>query len=283
MQAVVCGGIDIFNFIQDLDIPELAAGHVLIEIAYAGVSDFDFVGESTQVPFPSFVPGISGVGQVVDAAYGVNFISGDIVFFCLPPRKTVDKGGPIAALGGGSYANFMAVPASACALAPRGISLSLLSSIVVPGLLALSCISAFEGVSARSSVLIHAGAFGGCFSNVDQWTRFEHAAIYDSKPVVGAAVSLLVQFCRAIDAMVYVATPPATQLYALALGADVFVDPIGHSFVNMLAGAEVTGVDFVFDFIGGKYYKQSFASVKRGGVVMSFVESPDEELAASRK
>ena len=57
------------------------------------------------------------------------------------------------------------------------------------------------------------------------------------------------------------------------LGADIVIDYKNEKFEEI-----AKEYDAVFDTIGGETYERSFQVLKKGGVIVSMVEQPNEEL-----
>jgi NADPH:quinone reductase-like Zn-dependent oxidoreductase len=62
--------------------------------------------------------------------------------------------------------------------------------------------------------------------------------------------------------------------FAKDLGADEVIDYKLQKFQDL-----VTGVDAVFDTVGGETYDKSFVVMKKGGVIVSMTTQPNKDLS----
>jgi len=63
------------------------------------------------------------------------------------------------------------------------------------------------------------------------------------------------------------------------LGADEMIDYQKHNFVDQISLSHPSGIDIVFDTIGGSVYRQSYEILKPGGRIVSLREQPDLDLS----
>ena len=88
----------------------------------------------------------------------------------------------------------------------------------------------------------------------------------------GGVGSLAVQFAKARGAHVTAMASARNREFVLGLGADAFVDYTAGPFEEA-----VRDVDVVFDTIGGETFQRAFATLKRGGYMVTVVAFPDGE------
>lgn len=91
----------------------------------------------------------------------------------------------------------------------------------------------------------------------------------------GGVGSLAVQLAKARGAHVTALASGANEAFVRALGADEFVDYTAQPFENV-----VSGMDVVFDAVGGDTFERAFHCVKRGGVIITAVAFPTPQQAA---
>ena len=238
------GGAEVLR-IEDLPRPEPSPGEVLIEVRAASVNPVD--SKIREGRFPAVtadqLPVVLGrdvAGIVAAIGGGVSqFAIGDEVMAMLPP----DRGG---------YVEWVAAPASACAMKPANLDMVQAASVPLAALTAWQGLFVYGRLQAGQSVLIH-GASGG----------------------VG---SFAAQFARLADADVLVTAAGDARNLLESLGADRFIDYHNEAFEDV-----ASDVDLVFDLIGGATAARSWQVLKRGGCFVSTVHEPDPDkvLAAA--
>ncbi len=92
----------------------------------------------------------------------------------------------------------------------------------------------------------------------------------------GGVGSLAVQLAKAKGAIVTGVASGANEAFVRALGADDFVDYTAQPFDEV-----VTGMDVVFDAVGGDTFERAFACVKKGGALVTSVAFPTPEQSAT--
>lgn len=216
---------------QQIDIPQIGNGQVLVEIYASGVNPVDTkikAGKASHAKHP--LPAVLGMdlaGKVVQVGAGVSgFSIGDNVY------------GFTGGIGGvqGSLAEYAAVDADLIAVMPANISMA--TAAAVP----LIFITAWEGlvdrakVSKGQKVLIHGGA--------------------------GGVGHMAVQLALAFGAEVF-ATASGTGLDKVrGLGAtaiDYKIESVTE-YVDKYTQGE--GFDIVYDTVGGETLDLSFKAVK---------------------
>lgn len=149
---------------------------------------------------------------------------------------------------GRAYAEYVTAPVNQLALKP--VSLSHIEAAATT-LAPLTTLQVFERMNLQSgqSILIHAGA--------------------------GGVGHFAVQLAAARGARVIATASPANREFVLGLGADEVIDYRARPFEQ-----QVSGVDAVFDTVGGDTFTRSFGVVKPGGWVVSIVTRMSDELSA---
>ena len=90
----------------------------------------------------------------------------------------------------------------------------------------------------------------------------------------GSVGSMAVQLAKWKGAHVIATASETNREYVGALGADEFVDYKTERFEDT-----AKDVDAVFDTVGGETQQRSFAVIKKGGMLVSLVSPPSEEIA----
>jgi NADPH:quinone reductase-like Zn-dependent oxidoreductase len=130
---------------------------------------------------------------------------------------------------------------------PRTLSHEEAAGLPLVGVSAWQALVETMGLSKDQKVLVHGGA--------------------------GGIGSIAIQLAKHLGA--YVATTSSTndKQFVQQLGADEVIDYKTQTFEDLLHD-----YDAVFDTIGGETYTRSFKVLKRGGIIVSMLEQPHQEL-----
>ncbi len=148
----------------------------------------------------------------------------------------------------GTYAEYVAVRASEVARKPSNITHEEAASLPLAGITAWESLFTNGGLEAGQKVLIH-GAAGGVGSLAAQFAKAKGAY------VIGTASARNAEFLR-------------------GLGVDEIIDYKATYFEE-----KVKDVDVVFDTIGGDVQKRSWQVLKKGGILVSITDQPDQQAA----
>lgn len=229
------GGPEVLQ-LQEVPRPQPGPGEALVRIHAAGVNYIDTYHRTGLYPIdPPFTPGMEGAGVVEAVGEGVDVVNpGDRVAY---------------AMHRGSYAEYAAVPASALAPLPEGVSFELGAAIMLQGLTAhyLAC-STFP-LEPGHKALVHAAA--------------------------GGVGRLLVQIAKLRGATVYgtVSTEEKAELVRAA-GADhviLYSEVDFQEEIARLTGGK--GVDVVYDSVGKTTFEKSIKSLRPRGLLALFGQS----------
>jgi putative PIG3 family NAD(P)H quinone oxidoreductase len=228
MRAVVVnepGGVDALEVVERPD-PEPGPGELLIRVRAAGVNRPDLLqrqGLYQPPPGTTDILGLECSGEVAALGDGVaGFAVGDQV---------------CALLGGGGYAELVAVPAGQVAPLPEGVDL-----VDAGGLMETTCtvwsnVVMIGGLEAGQRLLVHGGTSGIGTSAIQIATA------------LGARVATTVGSAEKADA-------------CRELGADIVVNYREQDFVDELGDDPV---DVVLDIIGAKYLASNLKVLGPGG------------------
>jgi len=251
MKAIV---IDSFGGSEKLhwaEVPTPVPGpdEVLVKIAYTAVNPVDYKirdGHLTGM-LPHHFPLILGwdaSGEIEAVGSNVkNWKTGDSVF-AYARKPTVQWG---------TYAEYTALEAKNIARKPLRLSHAQAAGVPLVALTAWQALFETAELKAGETVLVHAGAGG----------------------VGGYAV----QFAKNQGATVLSTAGPKNQGFLKELGVHHPIDYSAQPFAKSVHAIAPEGVDVVFDCVGGETQAQSFALLKRGGRLVSIVDTPDADLS----
>jgi alcohol dehydrogenase len=241
-QITSYGGPEVLKTVDDAANPHAGAGEVLVEVSAAGVNPFDWKVRQGFMKdyFALQFPAVLGGDFAGIIAEIGEGVNG---------LKIGDEvyGQANAAGGQGSYAEFTPVKAGQVAAKPQSIDFITAAAIPLAGASAYQALVEHINLQTGQKVLIHGGAGGiGVFA---------------------------IQLAKTLGA--YVATTASSEdaEFVKSLGADEVIDYKNQKFEEVLKD-----YDAVFDTVGGETNKKSYQILKSGGVLVSMVDGPDEQL-----
>lgn len=236
------GNKDVVQLNGDAIRPQPKASQVLVEVCAAGVNPFDYkVREGWMKDFVQldFPATLGG-----DVAGYVAEIGEDVTGFA---RGDEVYGQANALSGVGSYSEFTPVEARSLAVKPKSIDMVKAAALPLAGISAYQGLVDHINLQRGQRILIHGGA--------------------------GGIGSYAIQLAKHLGAFVYTTATAEDHEYVKQLGANEVIDYKSQQFFTVL-----NDIDAVFDTIGGDTYKKSYEVIKRGGVLVSMVEAPEETL-----
>ncbi|MBO0774712.1 MAG: NAD(P)H-quinone oxidoreductase [Actinobacteria bacterium] len=223
------GGPEVLRLAEVPD-PVPAEGEVLVDIAAAGLNHADLLQRQGAYPPPPGAPEYPGMecsGRISAVGPGVTgWQPGDEV---------------CALLGGGGYAERVAVPARQVLPRPDGVSLIEAAGLPEAACTVHSNVVSRAGLAAGETLLVHGGASGiGVFA---------------------------IQLAKALGArVVCTAGTPAKLARCRGLGADLAVSYRDGDFTAAVAEfTDGTGADVILDIIGAEYLPRNLAALATGG------------------
>ena len=231
--------------VKDGPLPQLMAGEVLIEVAYAGVNRPDVAQRSGSYPPPpgaSPYMGLEVAGKVVAKSDDVTqWNIGDSVCALTP---------------GGGYAEYCAAPASNCLPVPKGMSM--LEAAALPENYFTVWTNVFErgALKAGETILVHGGSSG-----------------------IGITAIAL---AKTFGATVYTTVGNADKIAAVKkLGADAAINYREQDWAKEvweLSGKK--GVNVILDMVGAAYTEKNLKSLALDGrlVQIAFLQGAKCEL-----
>ena len=232
MRAVVIsepGGPDVLKLAEVPD-PVPAPGEVLVDVTGAGVNRADLMQRQGLYPAPPGAPPYPGLecsGRIAGLGPGTDgWQVGDEV---------------CALLGGGGYAEKVAVPAGQLLPLPAGVTLTDAAGLPEVACTVHSNVFARAALAPGETLLVHGGASG-----------------------IG---TMAIQLAHAHGArVVCTAGSPAKLDRCRELGADLAIDYTSEDFVE--AVSDFTGghgADVILDIMGAVYLAQNVAALATGG------------------
>ena len=245
MKAVVInkyGDASVLEY-TDAPRPEPEEDEILVRVRAAAVNPVDWkVRDGAGERFGLKLPLILGG----DIAGIVEEVGARVTNF-----KKGDAVYGMTASGGfsGGYAEYALAKAETVALKPDSLSFEEAAALPVAALTAWQSMFDLADLRSGQRILI-TGASGG----------------------VG---SMAVQLAKAKGAYVVATASGRNENFVRELGADEFIDYTAQKFEEA-----VTGVDVVFDTVGGDTLERAFQTLKKGGFLVSSGATPSEEKAA---
>ncbi len=238
------GGSEVVEINQSTPAPtDPSTGKVLVRIKAAGVNPVDWkIREGyMQQMMPLQFPSTLGMdfsGIIEKVGEGVSDFRKGDEVY---GRTSVTEG------GSGAFAEMALASADSIAHKPKALSYDEAAGLTLVGVSAWQALVETMGLSNGQKILIHGGA--------------------------GGIGSIAIQLAKHLGA--YVATTVATndKEFVKRLGADEVIDYKTQTFEDILHDR-----DAVFDTVGGETYTRSFKVLKRGGIIVSMLEQPNQEL-----
>jgi NADPH:quinone reductase-like Zn-dependent oxidoreductase len=151
----------------------------------------------------------------------------------------------------GAHAEFAVVPATDVAGRPQSLDAVHAAALPHVSLTAWQALFEMAGLAQGETVLIH-GAAGGVGHVAVQLAKWRGARV--------------------------IGTTSRNRAFLLEIGADEVIDYSRVPFENV-----VSGVDVVLDTIGGDTQERSWKVLKPGGVLVSVIQAPSPETAATHR
>lgn len=236
------GGPEVFRS-ETIDVPEPAAGEVLVRVWAASANPVDVKTREGKYPLIGEDKLPYTLGR--DCAGVVERVGADVKDW-----KSGDEVFSFVGQGQGAYAEFVVVDAHA--LASRPLKTDSVTAAAVP----LAALTAWQGLFDHGAldegqrVLIHAGA--------------------------GGVGHFAVQFARHKGVEVFVTASGDGVEFVRSLGADHVIDYRTQRFEEF-----ARDMDLVFDLVGGDMQTRSWASVASGGALVSTLTEPSQVDAAN--
>jgi len=237
------GGPDLMR-LEDAPVPPCGAGDMLVRVVAAGVNPVDWKMRSGVMA--AQIPKSFPVTLGFDAAGIVTALGGEVAGFELGDEVCF-----YAEFGrGGTYAEYVAVDARQAAKKPRTASFAAAAALPMAGQAAWTALIETARVERGMRVLIH-GAAGALGTTAVQLAK-EHGA-HVTATASGDGLALV-----------------------KSLGADEVIDYRTQRFEQI-----AHDIDIVLDTLGGPTQEASWATMRKGGILVATVMPPSTERAAA--
>jgi len=235
------GNADVLR-IEEMPVPKIADDELLIKIHAASINPVDWKvreGYMKDMHLHSLpiTLGQDFSGTVEKVGSSVKgFKVGDSVY----GRPSIERDG--------SYAEYLEVKASECALMPKTITYDEAATIPLAGIAAWETLINKAKIQKGQRVLILAAS--------------------------GGVGSLAVQIAKNRGCYVIGTTSTANLDFVKNLGCNEVIDYMSQDFSQRL-----TDIDVVLDTVGGEVQEKAFKVLKRGGILVSTASKPNQETA----
>lgn len=149
--------------------------------------------------------------------------------------------------GSGAFAEMALATADSIAHKPKALSHEQAAGLPTVGVSARQALVETIGLTNGQKILIHGGA--------------------------GGIGSIAIQLAKHLGAYVATTVRANDMQYVKELGADEIIDYQTQNFDELLHD-----YDAVYDNVGGETYARSFKVVKKGGIIVSMLEQPNQQL-----
>ncbi len=225
--------------IDEVGKPVASDNKILVEVSAAGVNPFDIYVSRGQFPAPLPIT-LGG-----DFSGIVREIGPDVADFI--EGDEVYGSANVFSGGSGSFAQYALANPKETAVKPGTIDFLEAGAIPLTGVSAIQGLIDIMNLSRGQNILIHGGA--------------------------GGIGTVSIQLAKHLGASVTTTVNNNDIEYVLGLGADKAIDYKTQKIDEM-----INNFDAVFDLVGGETYTKSFPLLKRGGILVSMKEKPNEEL-----
>jgi NADPH:quinone reductase-like Zn-dependent oxidoreductase len=237
------GNSEVVEINQTSEPNDPSVGKVLVKVKAAGVNPADWkIREGyMQQMIPLQFPSTMGMdfsGIVEKVGESVSD---------LKPRDEVYGEAGIISGGSGAFADIAMADADRIARKPKKLTHQEAAGLPLVGVSAWQALVENMGLSMGQKILIHGGA--------------------------GGIGSIAIQLAKQLGAFVATTVRANDMQFVKELGADEIIDYQTQNFDELLHD-----YDAVYDNVGGETYARSFKILKKGGIIVSMLEQPNQQL-----
>ena len=236
------GGPEVLQY-EETEKPTPQSGEVLIEVHGSSINPVDAKSIRPDSGYKDYLklpvtPGTDVAGVVVRV--------GEDVISVEPGDKVYGQAGALQN-GTGAFAEFAVASENTIAKMPENLSFIEAATIPLAAASAYYALTEHIKLQEGQKILIHGGS--------------------------GGIGSFAIQLAKHLGAYVATTTSVSGVNFSKHQGADEVIDYELQSFEKTLKD-----YDAVLDTVGGEVYKKSFEVLKKGGVIVSMLCEPDEDL-----
>jgi len=236
------GATETVEFMENVPEPQINDTQVLVAVHAMSINPVDY----------KFRQGMAGFkGEKFPLTLGGDF-SG-VVAQIGNAVTTLKPGDPVYGYafvlngGSGAFSEFVASNEKNTAMKPVNATFYEAAALPLTGTSAVQSLEEMIKIKNGQKILIHGGA--------------------------GGIGSIAIQIARKKGAFIATTVSAKDISFVKEIGADIAIDYKTQRFDEILRD-----YDAVFDTVGGETYLRSFNILKKGGVINSMLESPDEKL-----
>lgn len=230
--------------IEDIDIPTPQPGKVLIKVLASSLNPFDTTIRRGHMK--EFIPLELPITLGGDIAGVITELGEGVEGFNVGDK--VYGQANVVAGNSGAFAEFAATKATQIGLSPKNLSVPEAAAVPLVGVSALQALTEHIKLQPNQKLFIHGGA-GGIGRIAIQIAK--HIGAYVATTATGDGIEDVTQ-----------------------LGADEVIDYKTENFADILSE-----YDAVFDTVGGEDFSKSLGILKKGGIAVSMIGTPDEAQA----
>ena len=227
------GPPDVLKVIEEEFLPEPEKGEVRIKVLVTSASFTDTLLRKGMYPEVRKKPPLSPGYDMVG-----------IVDKCGEDASMFNAGQKVAALTVyGAYSEYICLPEDTLISVPKGLDDAEVVSLILSYMTAYQMLHRTAKIQKGQSILVHGAG--------------------------GAVGTALLQLGKLLDLKMYGTARKSKHNLIKSLGA-IPIDYQSEDFVERIKTYNGSGIDAVFDCIGGDYFKRSFASLKPGGILVAY-------------
>jgi NADPH:quinone reductase-like Zn-dependent oxidoreductase len=240
-QVTQFGDNDVIQVSDTLPVPQPQADQVQVQVYAASINPFDIktIRGKTMQMQFPYTPGGDFAGIVSTLGEGIADIKIGDVVF---------GSANFANRGSGSFAEFAIANVTSLAHKPQTLDFIHAASLPLVGSSAVQALEEHIGLTSGQKILIQGGA--------------------------GGIGSIAIQLAKYLGAYVATTVSGDDKEFVKSLGADQVIDYKTEKFEDLLKD-----FDAVFDTVGGETMDRSFLVLKKGGILVSMADKPNEDLA----
>lgn len=242
VQLIQYGGSEALT-VNEIATPTIAEGKIMVQVHAAGVNPFDWKLRAGF--FEKMIALTLPVTLGGDFSGVVTAVGADVAEY--HPGDEVYGQAMVLNGGSGSFAEFDLADVKTVARKPKNLSHIEAAALPLAGVSAWQALVDTMHLSAGQRILIHGGGGG-----------------------IGA---LAIQIAKQLGATVATTVSARHRSYVQELDVDTIIDYTQQKFEEV-----VNNYDAVFDTVGGDTYTRSFQVLKPGGMIVSMLEQPNQDL-----